>query len=213
MAETQRSYVPAAGRHIFLPFYDSLTRLIGADKARRSLLEQAELRAGQRALDVGCGTGSLLVQLKRREPRVDAVGIDPDPNALARARRKAERARVSIRLDQGFADSLPYADASFDRVLSSLMFHHLPRREKNGALSEIRRVLGPNGRLELMDFAGHAHADEGRLHRWLHAHPRLEDNAESDVLALLTEASFGDARVVGRARMLLGNVLFYRASR
>jgi ubiquinone/menaquinone biosynthesis C-methylase UbiE len=211
--ESQRSYLPAAGRHGFLPFYDPITKLIGVDKNRHALLDHADLEPGHRVLDVGCGTGSLLVLIKRREQDVDVVGLDPDPKALARARRKAQRAGVDLQLDQGFADALPYGEASFDRVFSSLMFHHLERDDKSRALTEIRRVLKPGGRLELMDFGGRDDAGQSRVHRWLHSHHRLEDNGESHMLSLMTQAGFLNARIVGRASMLLGRIVYYQASR
>src|SRR5207244_373681 len=129
-ARSQRTYLPAAGQDRFLPLYDLMTKLMGADQARRALVDRAQIRSGHRILDVGCGTGSLLIQLKRLYPETEVVGLDPDPKALARARRKAGRAAVSIQLDQGFGDELPYRDASFDRVFSSLMFHHLSADEK-----------------------------------------------------------------------------------
>jgi ubiquinone/menaquinone biosynthesis C-methylase UbiE len=213
MIESQRSYVPAAGRHVFLPFYDPFTKLIGVDKFRHALLDQAQLEPGHRVLDVGCGTGRLLVAIKRREPQVNAVGLDPDPKALARARHKAQRAALAVELQQGFADALPFGEASFDRVFSSLMFHHLERDEKLKTLTEIQRVLEPGGRLELMDFAGRDDVGPSRIHRWLHSHHRFDDNAESHVLTLMTEAGFVSSRIVRRASMLLGRIAFYQASR
>ena len=57
----RRTYLPAAGHDWFLPLYDPFVKLVGGDRARRALLEQAEMRPGQRVLDVGCGTGSLVV--------------------------------------------------------------------------------------------------------------------------------------------------------
>jgi len=108
---------------------------------RDRLLDQAHIRSGHRVLDVGCGTGSLTIQLKRLNPETDIVGLDPDPKALALARRKAARAAVSIQLDQGFGDELPYPDGSFDRVLSSLMFHHVPTDEKGKTLRAVRASL------------------------------------------------------------------------
>ena len=213
MTEPERHYLPAAGRHALLPFYDPFTKVIGVDKTRRALLEQAELQPGHRVLDVGCGTGSLLVLIKRRHPEVDVVGLDPDPKALARAKRKAQRAAVTVRLDQGFADALPYDVSTFDRVFSSLMFHHLERDDKLKALSEIRRVLKPGGRFEMMDFAGRDHAGARRIHRWLHSHERFEDNSEKRVLELMTQAAFAEARAVKRGRMLFGGVVYYEARR
>src|SRR5260370_9678155 len=123
---SKRTYLPAAGRDSFLPVYDLMTKLMGADQARRGLLDQAQIRPGHRILDIGCGTGSLLIQLKRFYPGTDVVGLDPDPKALARASRKAARPPGSIHFDPGFVDAIPYPEASFDRVLSSLMLHHLP---------------------------------------------------------------------------------------
>jgi 2-polyprenyl-3-methyl-5-hydroxy-6-metoxy-1,4-benzoquinol methylase len=122
---SRRTFLPAAGHDFFLPFYDTMTKLMGADRVRAALVDQAELRAGQRVLDVGCRTGTLAIQLKRLHPGVEIIGLDPDPNALSRARQKAERSAVQLRFEEGFSDSLPYSDRSFDHVFSSFMFHHL----------------------------------------------------------------------------------------
>src|SRR5260370_2611482 len=152
MTNSRRTSLPAAGRDRFLPLYDLMTKLMGADQARRGLLDKAQISPGYRVVDIGGGTGSLLIQLKRLYPETDVVGLDPDPKALARARRKAARAAVSIHLDQGFGDELPYPENSFDRVLSSLMFHHIPTDEKEKTMRAIRRVLKPGGEVHMLDF-------------------------------------------------------------
>lgn len=208
MIASEKSYLPAAGYDFFLPLYDPLTKLAGVDKLRRALMDQAELAAGQRVLDVGCGTGTLLVFVKDQHPDVDAVGVDPDPKALERARRKARRAGVDVQFDQGYANALSYPDASFDRVLSSLMFHHLESDDRNEAMRELRRVLRPGGRLELVDLAGRS-AGGNRLHRWLHSHPRMED--EQSLLALMSEAGFARPRIVERRTAFFGTAVFYQA--
>ncbi len=210
--QSQRTYLPAAGRDGFLPLYDLITRLMGADQARRALLDRAQIRSGHRVLDVGCGTGSLLIQLKRLYPDTDVAGLDPDPKALARARRKAASAAVSIRLDQGFGDELPYAEASFDRVLSSLMFHHIPADEKGKTVRAIRRVLKPDGEFHMLDFEGSEKGTDGFLGRLLHSSDRLKGNSESRVLSVMTEAGFTDPRKVGRRAMLFGHIAYYRAT-
>src|SRR5262249_51252312 len=141
MAQAHRHFVPAAGADWLLPFYDPFTRLLGTAAAQRALVAQAELAPGQRVLDLGCGTGALSLIAKRAEPGIELVALDPDAKALARARRKAASAGVSIAFEQGFADSLPFRDASFDRVISSFVFHHLESADKPAALRELRRVL------------------------------------------------------------------------
>src|SRR5687767_9640777 len=93
-------YLPAAGHDLLLPLYDPLTSLLGMRKATRVLMAQGVLVAGMRVLDVGCGTGSFLALLAREAPGVSAVGLDPDPLALGRARAKLQQAG-SVQLDQG----------------------------------------------------------------------------------------------------------------
>jgi ubiquinone/menaquinone biosynthesis C-methylase UbiE len=212
MSEVQRSYLPAAGHDWFLPFYDPFVKLLGGDRARRVLVDQAALRPGHRVLDVGCGTGALVMEIKRLYPEVDVVGLDPDPKALARARRKAKRAAVSIRFDQGFADELPYPDASFDRVFSSFMFHHLEPDEREKTLQEIRRTLRPGGFLHLLDFGGPKAGSDGFLARWLHSSHRLRDNDEGRILTLMEQGGFRDAREVGRGAMFFAQITYYKAS-
>lgn len=213
MAETSsRSYVPAAGKHWRLPFYDLMAKLLGADAARAAFVEQIALPPKGRVLEIGCGTGSLLVLLKRARPAAEVVGLDPDPNALAIARRKAERAGISLRLDQGFADELPYPDASFDRVASSFMFHHLSRTVKEKTLREVRRVLKPGGRFHMVDFGGPSGGGRGFLARHIHANHHLKDNEEDRVLAFLRDAGLSDPSVLGRRGSHLGSMVYYQAS-
>src|ERR1051325_1150649 len=100
----ERHYLPAAGLDLFLPLYDPFVKLLGGDRVRSALLEQAKLQPGQDVLDIGCGTGTFVLMVKRTRPDVRVVGLDPDPKALARAKQKAES--EAIRFDQGFSDRL-----------------------------------------------------------------------------------------------------------
>jgi ubiquinone/menaquinone biosynthesis C-methylase UbiE len=213
MTDVQRTYVPAAGHDWSLPLYDPIVKLLGADAARRVLIDQAELRPGHQVLEVGCGTGSLLMLVRRAQPGVELTGLDPDPKALARAQRKANAARAPIRLDRGFADALPYPDASFDRVFSCFMLHHLPdAHEKVGTLREIRRVLRPGGRLHLLDFAHPDSQHDGGLVRWIHWSHRLEDNSEAQVLSFINQSGLVAPTPVRQGRMfVVFRLAYYQA--
>ena len=208
----RRDFLPAAGRDWLLPLYDPFVWLVGGEKARKALLDQAAVEPTHHVLDIGCGTGTLAVLIKRLHPEVEVVGLDPDPKALARAARKAENAAAAVRFDQGYADELPYAVASFDRVFSSFMLHHLSADVKEGTLREVHRVLAPGGSLHLVDFA----ASAARLHRLFarvfhsNTHPH-ED--EDRLLALLRDAGFADPKVVERRSMLLVPLTYYQATR
>jgi ubiquinone/menaquinone biosynthesis C-methylase UbiE len=209
--ESGRTYLPAAGHDLFLPLYDPFVKLLGGDRVRRTLLNQATIRAGDRILDIGCGTGSLIMLIKGLHPDVDIVGLDPDPKALARASRKAERAGFSIRLDQGYSDELPYPEASFDRVFSSFMFHHVEEDAKGKTLREIRRVLKPGGFFHMLDFGGPKSGD-GFLARLIHSGHRLKDNSEGRILSRLRSAEFIDPKTVSHGTMLFLRIAYYSAS-
>ena len=189
-----------------LPFYNALTRFIGLDGARRALLEQAALAPGQRVLDVGCGPGPFAVLIERLYPEVAYVGLDPDPKALKRARRKAP----SATFDEGSAQQLPYGDASFDRVFSSFMFHHLGPDEKPVALREMRRVLKPGGSLHLVDFGGPESAARGLRARIIGAHGSTRDNFGVGIPRLMNAAGFRDSRRAGHGMVLVGPIAWYR---
>jgi ubiquinone/menaquinone biosynthesis C-methylase UbiE len=206
-----RSFIPAAGRDWLLPLYDPLQWLLGGDALKRPLVEQAGLVPGLRVLDIGCGTGSLTLLIKRLHPAVEVTGLDPDPKALAIAKRKAERAGLAIRLERGFSNPLPYADACFERVFSSLMFHHLTQHEKMATLVEVRRVLAPGGSLHLLDFgpprSGFSRAAAHVLHRAGHVH----DNLEGRIPDFLAQAGFVHTEEVAERGTFVGSLSFYRA--
>ncbi|MEQ4304720.1 methyltransferase domain-containing protein [Plantactinospora sp. B6F1] len=204
----ERSYLPAMGKDWLLPLYDPFIRLAGVGRVHGQLLDRADLRPGQRILEIGCGTGNLLRALGRRVPDVEAVGIDPDPAALRRARRKATRSRLPIRYERAFADELPLPDGGFDRVLSAFMLHHLAEEDRIPALREVGRVLRPGGELHVVDIdgtpSGHG---PGRLHR----NPRVMGSLPERVLAALADAGLTGVAENGRGRAWFGRYVFYRA--
>ena len=131
--------------------YDPLIRwFLREGTFKRALIEQARIADGHRVLDVGCGTGTLTLMVKETVPTAEVIGIDADPKILAIARRKARTA--AIQFDEGSATALPYAGASFQRVVSSLMLHHLTTMQKEQALGEMLRVLEPGGELHVADW-------------------------------------------------------------
>jgi ubiquinone/menaquinone biosynthesis C-methylase UbiE len=206
-----RPYLPGMGRDWLLPLYDPFTRLIGAGAAHRQLADQADLDSAQRVLEIGCGTGNLALLVKRTQPRLEVTGLDPDPRALARAGRKARRSGLALRLDRGFADQLPYPDASFDRVLSSLMFHHLDPGQQVTSLHEVLRVLRPGGSLHLMDMSGDGHHLHG-LTRLTRRRPAPQVNLDERIPALLRETGLSEPAITSHLTTHIGSLTYYRAT-
>ncbi|MEA2479074.1 MAG: hypothetical protein QOJ07_996, partial [Thermoleophilaceae bacterium] len=151
MVSPDESYVPALRFRALTRVYDPVARLtVREAEFKRRLIHQAGLAQGADVLDLGCGTGTLALMAAARGARV--TGVDGDPAVLAQARAKAARAGSDVRFDEALSFDLPYSAASFDRVLSSLFFHHLTTPDKLRTLGEVRRVLRPGGELHVADW-------------------------------------------------------------
>jgi ubiquinone/menaquinone biosynthesis C-methylase UbiE len=191
MSTRPEGYVPAAGHDHLLPLYDPVLRfLLREDSFRRDVVARAALGPRARVLDVGCGTGTQALRLARAHADAEVTGIDGDAKVLAIARAKLARAGARVTLDEGLATSLPYPAARFDRVVSTLVFHHLVDADKRRAASEIRRVLAPGGMFLLVDFGPPRNLLE-RLGARLFAHAEhAATNLREGLRALLVDAGF-----------------------
>jgi ubiquinone/menaquinone biosynthesis C-methylase UbiE len=212
MRSSHRHFVPAAGYDWLLPFYDPLWKLMGGHRLRLDFVERTNSSAGQRVLDIGCGTGSLLVFAKQRLPDISFTGLDPDAKALARARAKAEAASVEVGFEQGFAEELPFPAGSFDQAWSSMMFHHLDPDVKKRVLREVLRVLSPDGVFHLVDFSGSTDGSDGLLARLLHSHDARHGGEYASLSALMEEAGLLYPAKLASQRTLFGSVSHQSAS-
>ncbi|SRR5258708_6618493 len=168
-----------AGRYDLLVFLFTLGQ---AGRLRSRTADLAQLTPGESVLDVGCGTGDLTLEVSRRVGSTGLVaGIDAAPEMIARARQKAKRRHLELDFRVEPVEQLSFADQTFDVVVSSLVFHHLPDGVKQQGLAEIQRVLKPGGRLLLVDFLGPTHS------LLLHSHMQT---TLPDLLPLLEEAGF-----------------------
>lgn len=145
-------FIPALGNDRLTQLYDPLLWFMRERRFKTELVVQAQISNGSRVLDVGCGTGTLAIMIKKLHSQADVIGIDADSKILGIARAKAAKAGVKLTFDRGMADQLPYADSSFHRVLSSLFLHHLKTENKRRTLREAFRVLRPGGRFDVVDF-------------------------------------------------------------
>jgi ubiquinone/menaquinone biosynthesis C-methylase UbiE len=152
------------------PVYEAWARATES-KARRRVLELANVRPGEDVLEVATGTGVQLVRLARANPGGRTVGVEISAGMLAQTRRRLEDAGLiaEVEVIEGSGLELPFADQSFDLIVNGYMLDLLPRDDIPRALAEFKRVLRPRGRLVLSNMT----KGERRRHRiWDWAYER-----------------------------------------
>jgi cyclopropane fatty-acyl-phospholipid synthase-like methyltransferase len=201
-------YVPALRFRWLTGFYDPLMeRWTAASRVRQAVIEALGLRPGLRLLELGCGPGRLAIEIKRRWPTVAIDALDGDPEILQVARRNAAEAGVEIAFREADIARLA-ATGPYDRVYSTLVFHHLSPVGKHEASAAVQRALARDGSFVIADFG----RPRGALQWVLYSVAGWVDGAENTIphrdgrFEQALRASFGSVRSTAMWRTIFGTI-------
>jgi len=210
-------YVPALGFHCLTPLYDAIVGATARERTfKQALISQARFAPGQQVLDLGSGTGTLAIWIKQNQPHVEVRGVDGDSRILAIACRKACQAKVSVPFDQALSCNLPYQSAQFDRVLSSMFFHHLTWQNKVCTVREVFRVLKPGAELHVADWGQARNLCMRVLFltvQLLDGFENTRDHVTGRLIHLFEKSGFVDVSQQSYYNTIYGTIALYRATK
>ncbi len=214
MGRNRDNYIPPLKYNWLTPLYDPFVRWTMREAAfKRRLVVEARIESSHRVLDLGCGTATLTLMIKQAHPQTEVVGLDGDLRALGIAKGKAAASGLEVTLERGMSFDLPYADRSFDRVVSSLLFHHLNRENKRRTAEEAFRVLRPGGEFLVADFGRPHNAFMQAVSIIMRRLEEASDNVAGLLPAVFREAGFDQVVEPARFATVFGTLVLYKAQK
>ncbi len=210
-----KTYIPALGYDFLSEYYDLTIKLTMPEKKfRGKLIDLIEPLSGESILEFGFGTAQNLILLKERKPEALAQGVDIDPKIKAIAEYKLRKHNLEVPLHLYDGNTLPFADNSFDKVFSSLVFHQLDAITKLYCLKELHRVLKPDGMLTIGDW-GKAKSKWMRFSFYavqlLDGFKTTNDNVNGLMPQFISDAGFQDVEEEDFINTMIGTYSHYTA--
>jgi len=212
-----KKYIPALKYDWLTKLYDPVVSTLMPEKQfKQALIDQASLMPDSRVLDFGCGSLTLTLMAAEKCPDANFHAIDVDTQILSIAEKKLARSTAKVTLLHYDGHTLPFGNGYFDKVVSSLVFHHLSREQKRQALSEIFRVLKPNGELHIADW-GRAENPFMRgvfyIVQLLDGFKTTTDNVKGLLPVYINQAGFKDVTETRSFQTILGTLSLYKGAK
>lgn len=213
----QKNFIPALGYNWLTGLYDLTIKLTMPEKKfRTKLIDILEPKDDESILEFGFGTGQNIILAQQRNRKTKFTGVDIDPKVKEIAQNKKNNHGVTLNLDLYDGKTFPYADNSFDKVFSSLVFHHLDRETKLSSLKEIHRVLKPNGQLIIGDW-GQAKSKIKRIAFYavqiFDGFNTTNDNVNGLLPKYIKQSGFKYVAEIDFINMTIGTYSYYRATK
>lgn len=208
-------YVSALRFKWLTPLYDFFVGITMPErKIKQALINASFLTDYATVLDFGCGTATLTMMAKEHRPSVTITGIDIDKTILIRATENIGKKKLDINLISYSGEHLPFADSSFDRIISCLVFHHLESPVKQKVLAELFRVTKTGGQLIIADF-GRSESWFQRLLfnliRCLDGFRPTEANAKGLMPFMISSSGFNYSGIKQKFKTVFGEVQLFKA--
>ncbi len=213
----QTRFIPALRFKWLTPLYDFFLNLTMPEKKiKQALIASANISAGAKVLDFGCGTATLTIMVKEIYPGAKVTGIDVDREILGKAIQKVKEKKSDIFLLDYDGLQLPFQDKAFDRIISCLVFHHLDTATKQKVLAELFRVLNKNRQLCIADFGRSKSWVQRTLFniiRGLDGFKSTAANAKGLLPELISDAGFENITITNRVKTIFGEVQIISAEK
>jgi ubiquinone/menaquinone biosynthesis C-methylase UbiE len=212
-------FTPAAGNPKWTKYYDTAVALLTReDRWRSAAVRQLALATGDVVVDIGCGTASLALLMKRHQPGARIIGVDPDPEVLGIARTKINKARLDVELVHGMGDKAAelVGPGTASKTVSSLVLHQCPVPMKKAIIANMLAILRPGGELVIADFGLQRTALMRlgfRFVQWGDGKADTQPNADGILPELIEQAGFVDVAETSVIRTISGSISVYRATR
>ncbi len=213
METNNKQYISALRYRWLTKFYDPIIATTTREKVfKEKLIKQAGIKKGFEIIDIGSGTGTLTLWLKKDEPKAEIIGLDGDPEIIEIAQRKSRD--YDVKFEQALSYKMPYDNNRFDRCTSSLFFHHLTLENKEKTFREAYRILKPSGEIHIADWG----KPSNLLMRFLFYQVQILDGFKTtndSVKGILPEimkiVGFQNVRVVEEIPTMFGTIALYSA--
>ncbi|MFZ5552881.1 MAG: class I SAM-dependent methyltransferase [Bacteroidota bacterium] len=213
----EKTFIPALRFNWLTGIFDPLLKYTMPEKRFKSaLIDQAKISPSHSVLDFGCGSLTLTLLAKQKQPQAAFTGVDVDEKILTIARKKLGPSNSAIRIDKYDGLVLPYNDSSFDRVITSLVFHHLTTEQKESSLKEIKRILKPGGELHIADWG----KPSNFLMRFafysvqlLDGFKTTRDNVKGLLPEFIRKAGFKEVSLHSRFNTIYGTLQLYKTKK
>lgn len=211
----KKEFIPALKYNWLTKIYNPVVAFTMPElKFKSELIKQANIVTNHKVLDFGVGTATLSLLLSKQQPDCYIDGVDVDEKILGIAKEKIDEQEAKITLTKYDGLKLPYPDKTFDRVITSLVFHHLDGEQKKNSLLEIKRVLKPDGELHIADWGKASNFLMRTLFylvQFLDGFKTTNDNVKGLLPNYIKNAGFFEVKTTMNFSTIFGTLSLYKA--